>query len=234
MEVKHTCNVPNRSGYQVILAVWDIGDTANAFYNVIDVNMGGSGNGDGGTGPAWRDIGDINPLADLKPGDSVRARFFETTGENPGLETRLTINSVEEGLKNNWPKLLAETVNQEHDDVKAGRLDTQGAISPVTGKNDVYALEESDLLRMEVTLEEIPTPDGGNPGDSGTDGGTQVPYEYIYPEKIAAYTAGTRVLGTDGKVYECKPFPFSGWCTIPAWQYAPGTGPNWQDAWIAR
>ena len=39
----NTCNVPNRSGYQVILAVWDIGDTANAFYNVIDVNMGGLG-----------------------------------------------------------------------------------------------------------------------------------------------------------------------------------------------
>ena len=37
-----TCNVPSRSGYQVILAVWEIADTANAFYNVIDVDFGGS------------------------------------------------------------------------------------------------------------------------------------------------------------------------------------------------
>ncbi|WP_217559010.1 lytic polysaccharide monooxygenase [Paenibacillus sp. GbtcB18] len=37
-----TCNVPSRTGYQVILAVWEIADTANAFYNVIDVNFGGS------------------------------------------------------------------------------------------------------------------------------------------------------------------------------------------------
>ncbi|OAB44415.1 lytic polysaccharide monooxygenase [Paenibacillus glacialis] len=37
-----TCNVPARTGYQVILAVWEIADTANAFYNVIDVNFGGS------------------------------------------------------------------------------------------------------------------------------------------------------------------------------------------------
>jgi len=37
-----TCNVPTRSGYQVILAVWEISDTANAFYNVIDVNFSGS------------------------------------------------------------------------------------------------------------------------------------------------------------------------------------------------
>ncbi|MGG0813605.1 lytic polysaccharide monooxygenase [Paenibacillus alvei] len=41
-----TCNVPNRTGYHVILAVWEIADTANAFYNVIDVNFGGSNPGD--------------------------------------------------------------------------------------------------------------------------------------------------------------------------------------------
>ncbi|MFF2479610.1 lytic polysaccharide monooxygenase [Paenibacillus sp. NPDC058071] len=38
----NTCNVPQRSGYHVILAVWEIADTANAFYNVIDVNFSGS------------------------------------------------------------------------------------------------------------------------------------------------------------------------------------------------
>lgn len=41
-----TCNVPSRTGYQVILAVWEISDTNNAFYNVIDVNFSGSGNTD--------------------------------------------------------------------------------------------------------------------------------------------------------------------------------------------
>ncbi|KEK22421.1 lytic polysaccharide monooxygenase [Bacillus gaemokensis] len=36
----HTVNIPtDRSGYHVILAVWDVADTANAFYNVIDVNL---------------------------------------------------------------------------------------------------------------------------------------------------------------------------------------------------
>lgn len=43
----HTCNVPSdRTGYHVILAVWDIADTANAFYNVIDVNFQGGGSSD--------------------------------------------------------------------------------------------------------------------------------------------------------------------------------------------
>ncbi|MEC3421076.1 lytic polysaccharide monooxygenase [Bacillus cereus] len=36
----HKINIPtDRSGYHVILAVWDVADTANAFYNVIDVNF---------------------------------------------------------------------------------------------------------------------------------------------------------------------------------------------------
>jgi chitin-binding protein len=38
----HTINIPaNKSGYHVIYAVWDIADTPNAFYNVIDVNIQG-------------------------------------------------------------------------------------------------------------------------------------------------------------------------------------------------
>ena len=40
----HVINIPsNRNGYHVILAVWDIADTVNAFYNVIDVNVNGAG-----------------------------------------------------------------------------------------------------------------------------------------------------------------------------------------------
>lgn len=36
----HHINIPaNRSGYHVVLAVWDIFDTINAFYNAIDVNI---------------------------------------------------------------------------------------------------------------------------------------------------------------------------------------------------
>lgn len=40
-EVTHACNVPQRSGYQIILGVWEIGDTANSFYNVVDVMFDG-------------------------------------------------------------------------------------------------------------------------------------------------------------------------------------------------
>ncbi|MDF2455233.1 MAG: C-terminal target protein [Cytophagaceae bacterium] len=45
------------------------------------------------------------------------------------------------------------------------------------------------------------------------------------------YNPGSRVLNGDRK-YKCKPFPYSGWCNGASWAYAPGTGSNWQDAWI--
>lgn len=56
-------------------------------------------------------------------------------------------------------------------------------------------------------------------------------YEYVYPQSSEKYVAGTRVLGSDGGIYQCKPFPYSGWCSQAAWAYAPATGTNWQDAW---
>ncbi|NBJ70832.1 MULTISPECIES: lytic polysaccharide monooxygenase [Clostridia] len=39
--VNHDCVIPDRTGYHVILAYWEVADTANAFYNVIDVDFDG-------------------------------------------------------------------------------------------------------------------------------------------------------------------------------------------------
>ncbi|WP_298542084.1 glycosyl hydrolase family 18 protein [uncultured Aquimarina sp.] len=44
------------------------------------------------------------------------------------------------------------------------------------------------------------------------------------------YAAGS-IVQNDGNTYECKPYPYSGWCNGAAWAYAPGTGTYWQDAW---
>ncbi|AKA22558.1 N-acetylglucosamine-binding protein GbpA [Pseudomonas chlororaphis] len=69
-----------------------------------------------------------------------------------------------------------------------------------------------------------------------TGGGTGE-YDFVFPKGLSSYKAGTKVLGKDGKVYECKPFPYSGYCiqwNAGAIHYEPGTGSNWQDAWIRK
>ena len=63
-------------------------------------------------------------------------------------------------------------------------------------------------------------------------------YQFSFPEGLKSYTAGTRVLQPkNGKIYQCKPFPYSGWCSqwsSTATQYEPGIGSHWQEAWIAQ
>lgn len=63
-------------------------------------------------------------------------------------------------------------------------------------------------------------------------------YQFTFPDGLKSYTAGTRVLQPkNGKVYQCKPFPYSGWCSqwaSTATQYEPGVGSHWQEAWTAQ
>ncbi|TDD27539.1 cellulose-binding protein, partial [Nonomuraea terrae] len=42
--VSHTVDLSGYSGRQKVLAIWNISDTANAFYSCIDLQVGGSGN----------------------------------------------------------------------------------------------------------------------------------------------------------------------------------------------
>ncbi|CZF82906.1 Chitinase D precursor [Grimontia celer] len=52
-----------------------------------------------------------------------------------------------------------------------------------------------------------------------------------YPAYVAGtnYTEGDRVTGIDGNIYECKPWPYTGWCASAS--YAPGNSLYWADAW---
>jgi N-acetylglucosamine-binding protein A len=153
------CNVPQRSGYHVILSVWEIGDTTNSFYSVADVMFQG-----GGTVPPdpvlTFDIkGAINPSMDLQPGDKAMTRVFNQAGEQPGLQTRLVIGSAVDGQRNNWPFLLATKINAERTELRAGQRGTNGTIAPANGANDIFARGDSGIQRVEIQIEKAPMPD---------------------------------------------------------------------------
>ena len=59
MTTDHTCNVPTLEGYHIILSVWDVGDTSNSFFNVIDVMFSGGAcpSDTSGCGCDWTDNG---------------------------------------------------------------------------------------------------------------------------------------------------------------------------------
>ena len=45
-----------------------------------------------------------------------------------------------------------------------------------------------------------------------------------------AYKAGD-IVSNVGALYECKEFPYSGWCGASPYHYEPGVGVVWADAW---
>ncbi|MFT5235188.1 MAG: putative carbohydrate-binding protein with CBM5 and CBM33 domain [Shewanella sp.] len=318
--VTHECNVPaGRSGYQVIMAVWEVGDTGNSFYNVIDVNVK-----DGSTTPvpdSWLDVGNINPALDLSVGDSAMTRVFTADGEQVAMQTSITIANEQQGLKDNWPHLLATAVNAEQVGMKAGQKSATGEIVPVFGKNDIFAKEGSGITRVEMGFDIAPelghhlevtslansyeinngqavvsfdvttnadmlvsvqlsSHDGKASGfasqqvNSTTasfvidviepmaghyhmmlkaepakgevivqshdlflkDAPASGDADFMFPDGIKEYQAGTTVFQPQtGKTYQCKPFPYSGYCI--QWSqnstgFEPGVGSDWGLAWI--
>ncbi|ROV61480.1 N-acetylglucosamine-binding protein GbpA [Vibrio ponticus] len=319
-QVSHECNVPEREGYHVILAVWDVGDTAAAFYNVIDVKF----DGQGPVVPEWNQAGQINPTMDLNLGDKVFTRVFDKSGENVAYRTELTISEHSLTQAKNWSHALATKINQEQTAIKAGQY-REDKFTPAYGSNPVYLQTGSGLERVEIGYQiETPEPEyaltiegleseytiteqateldltlvaegdidveltvynhgraalaswtgqlndgqylpvsltlskaepghhilvsrikdqAGNLVDQVNydfhlvNAPTPPPagdYDFIFPENVKSYTAGTKVLASDGQIYQCKPFPYSGYCsqwTENATHYTPATGSHWTMAW---
>ncbi|MCF5069861.1 N-acetylglucosamine-binding protein GbpA [Pseudomonas syringae] len=65
--------------------------------------------------------------------------------------------------------------------------------------------------------------------------GADVEHDFVFPEGISGYTAGTKVLqAKTNEVFECKPFPDSGYCKQykpEANGFEPGIGEHWHMAW---
>ncbi|MEE8136074.1 MAG: hypothetical protein V3T52_02760, partial [Thermodesulfobacteriota bacterium] len=139
---------------------------------------------------------------------------------------------------NQWPFYLAQQVNSNSSLVKIGVLDSSGNIKPVKSSqdNNVYVSSEQEFS-FQIDIEMVDNGGGGNDCDccdACTDPDPDPPgvVDFVYPDGIGSYVGGTVVQGTDGKRYECKPFPFSGWCNQSELYYAPGSGLAWTDAWI--
>jgi len=327
MTLTHSCTIPQRTGYQVIYAGWDVNDTDKTFYKAIDVMFGEDSDQPGTPSSEWKvNVGSINPTIDLKAGSKVIARVFDQAGENTRLSVTLDIATDQAGMKANWAHDLAVKINAEQGDkLHAGQKNAAGEITPVYGLNDIYTKSGSPVSRVEIgingaghedttsvtvtglkdsysinngkvtldlnlqvqgkvaiegnvfdannqvkghfdtglledTAQDITLPmETVMPGNyslviNSTQEGNTVPqqtlmfkltsqdasgdYNYSWPDGLGTYKEGNRVLQPKtGKVYECKPYPYSGWCnqwTSSATQYEPGTGSNWQDAWIEK
>ncbi len=230
---KMSCPFPQgKSGKHIIYSIWQRDDSPEAFYTCMDVEF------TGGAPVVWRSLGQVRAQQDLAVGDSVTFRLFDA--QLSDAETHKIELQEGEAGSNQWPFYLAQQVNSNSSLVKIGVLDSSGNINPVKSSqdNNVYVSSEQEFS-FQIDIEMVDNGGGGNDCDCcdsctnpGPDPDPTGGVDFIYPDGIGSYVGGTVVQGTDGKRYECKPFPFSGWCNQGELYYAPGSGLAWTDAWI--
>jgi len=149
--VTHHCNVPQRTGYQVIYGVWEIADTVNSFYQVVDVNF----SDDASITSEWKTqlSGQVSGKA-LQQGDKVIARFFDNQGEVLAKRSEMIISSQEQTDQNLWAYDLATQINATHSDIRIGLRDNVGNVNPVHGNNSAFVKKDSRLTRVVISYEE--------------------------------------------------------------------------------
>ena len=146
----HDCIVPERSGYHVIYGVWEINDTVNSFYQVVDVNFAG-----GEVVDEWgTQLAGAFPERNLSQGDKVIVRFFDDSGEVRDKEIELTIADDQKGNQTQWVYDLAEKINAVHSDIRVGVKNKEGKITPEHNvANKMYVKKGSKLKSFELKYE---------------------------------------------------------------------------------
>lgn len=147
-KITSECSLPERTGYQIIYAAWDVNDTPSTFYKVIDVQYEDIPS-------IWkRNIGSIQGRdRHLETGDFVKARVFDANGERGDLSITLNIDSEAGGDANAWPMALAKKINETFEDVRAGVKNSEGDVVPAAGSNTVYTLADSKIVRVEIQVD---------------------------------------------------------------------------------
>lgn len=147
LQVSHACIVPDRAGYHIILAVWDVGDTAASFYNAIDVQFSGEDIAPTPTEPEepmLQEVGVISGAVALRAGDSLETVVFDELGERPEFNVRLI---ADRDLSGSEASLLLATAINESGDYIAGRRDGE-SVTPELGFNRIYAA--APIVRVET------------------------------------------------------------------------------------
>ena len=227
-----------RNGTGILYVRWQRVDAAGeGFYNCSDIAFTSGGTTppptptpDPDHAPSLVNVGTyVNTGHNIaEAGDTVRFRLFNSAGvEVVDEQIAITSGNADFSL---WTKELALKVNDRnqnkafigiwHQAMNHLMYDEDNLFSNRVWAPDANYTSSTSVIKADdgPTPPPAPTPD----------------YEYKYPEGKGSYKPGTVVLGTDGNVYQCKPFPYSGWCNQSSLHYAPGTGLNGSDAWIKK
>lgn len=208
------CKIPaNKVGKNIVYAVWQRDDSPEAFYSCSDVFINAPGK------PVeWYELQSLYNTAEIAVGTTVKLRLFNH--DSAEVETHSVVVTDQNNGGDQWPFALAERVNSNSSLLRIGQLNAEtGEIVLVPGDNaNKIFINDKETSHYHIAIDFIEP---------------QSHVDFIYPDGIAQYTANTIVLGAhDHKRYQCKPWPYSGWCSQSPTYYEPGVGLAWREAWV--
>lgn len=104
-------------------------------------------------------------------------------------------------------------------------------LKPSSDKTFATFTAPDTTVTVDVNVSLTVTDDQGNTGSASKTIEVKPTGGHYPPWKEGTHYYGGSRVSNNGVDYECKPFPYSGWCGQSASHYKPGEGSHWQDAW---
>ncbi|CAM8673889.1 glycoside hydrolase family 19 protein [Leclercia sp. M-A074-M] len=234
-------------GYQTPFSAFKEGDYTKCvqkFFNVNIVNDDGSAVNPSDNTPADNTPADNTPAdntpADNTPADNTPAdETPAVTNHAPVAVISGPVGAVDAGAQ---VSLSAEGSTDEDGNKLTYTWRSQDG-QTVSGEDKAVvtftAPEAATAQQIEVSL----TVSDGELSDTTTyllnvKAKAQIPSGDEGSDTYAAWSANNKynagdIVNNHGKLFQCKPFPYSGWCNSTPAYYEPGVGLAWADAWTA-
>ncbi|MDU6056950.1 MAG: glycoside hydrolase family 19 protein [Enterobacter sp.] len=199
-------------GYQTPFSAFKEGDYTNCvkkFYNVNIINDDGS--------------------APVEPATVNHAPVAQIAGPIGAVEAGAQVSLSAEGSTDADGNKLTYTWRSQDGQTVTGQdkaVVTFKAPESATAQQYEIGLTVSDGELTSTTSYLLNVKAKAESKDEGTSG------SYAAWSANSKYNAGD-IVNNHGKLFQCKPFPYSGWCNNAPAYYEPGAGLAWADAWTA-
>ncbi|WP_198314456.1 lytic polysaccharide monooxygenase [Chitinibacter sp. GC72] len=179
---KMSCQLPKKTGKQIIYVTWQRSDSAEAFYSCSDVNFSGGVS-------TYKELGQLRAQQNLAEKSVVSFRLFDSAGSDlenvqltAGFDAQTGADTTQMDI---WPYFLAQKVNAASRYVSIGVLQSNGSVVPVQSaqENRVYSRNGADF----VYRVDIAAPSGTTPAPTAKP--TATPAPTVAPTATPAPTA---------------------------------------------
>ena len=224
-------------GYQTPFSAFKEGDYTNCvkkFYNVNIINDDGSAvtPGEDKTPVDTTPPADTTPAEDTTPVEPAtvnHAPVAQIAGPIGAVEAGAQVSLSAEGSTDADGNKLTYTWRSQDGQTVTGQdkaVVTFKAPESATAQQYEIGLTVSDGELTSTTSYLLNVKAKAESKDEGTSG------SYAAWSANSKYNAGD-IVNNHGKLFQCKPFPYSGWCNNAPAYYEPGAGLAWADAWTA-